>query len=77
MLSGLASAYVEAINRGAVPNIESAWTYLCRDECQKGVLEAIEGVEHNLKEAEKNLPMDNEGIREVIKKAREDALKVF
>lgn len=29
MLYNLACSYVEAINNGAVPNIETAWTYLC------------------------------------------------
>ena len=29
MLSGLLISYVQAINEGAVPNIESAWTYVC------------------------------------------------
>jgi hypothetical protein len=33
MLSNLADAYVSAINNGAVPNIETAWTYICRNEC--------------------------------------------
>lgn len=29
MLYNLAQNYVEAINNGAVPNIETAWTYIC------------------------------------------------
>ena len=33
MLATLAGQYVQAINNGAVPNIESAWTYICRSEC--------------------------------------------
>jgi hypothetical protein len=32
MLCKLADVYVSAINEGAVPNIESAWTYICRNE---------------------------------------------
>jgi len=35
MLYNLALSYVEAINKGAVPNIESAWSYICKNECQK------------------------------------------
>ncbi len=27
-LGGLAQAYTHAINQGAIPNIESAWTYV-------------------------------------------------
>jgi hypothetical protein len=77
MLAGLSSAYVLAINRGAVPNIESAWTYLCRDECQKGLQEAVEAAENALKEAEKVLPLDEEGIKEVLKGAREVAIRLY
>lgn len=32
MLLKLAEVYVSAINEGAVPNIENAWTYICRNE---------------------------------------------
>ena len=35
MLSGLLRNYVSAINEGAVPNIENAWTYICKSHCQK------------------------------------------
>ena len=33
MLSNLCLSYVDAINKGAVPNIESAWSYICKNEC--------------------------------------------
>ena len=33
MLMSLCDNYVTAINNGAVPNIESAWSYICKDEC--------------------------------------------
>ena len=33
MLLNLAENYVTAINKGAVPNIENAWTYICKSEC--------------------------------------------
>jgi Guanylate-binding protein, C-terminal domain/Guanylate-binding protein, N-terminal domain len=35
MLYNLVLAYVDAINKGAVPNIESAWSYICKNECLK------------------------------------------
>jgi hypothetical protein len=37
MLCNLATSYVVAINNGAVPNIETAWTYICKDECAKAL----------------------------------------
>lgn len=33
MLLELCLAYTQAINKGTVPCIESAWTYLCQNEC--------------------------------------------
>ena len=41
MLAGLVVNYVDAINKGAVPNIENAWSYLCKNECQKGLQESM------------------------------------
>ena len=35
VLAGLSEAYVNAINQGAVPNIENAWTYVCQAESMK------------------------------------------
>jgi hypothetical protein len=29
----LAEAYTASINKGSVPCIESAWSYLCKNEC--------------------------------------------
>lgn len=35
MLVGIMRNYVESINSGAVPNIENAWTYICKDHSRK------------------------------------------
>ncbi len=35
MLYNLAKSYVDSINTGAVPSIESSWSYICKNECQK------------------------------------------
>jgi len=45
MLLTLADSYVTAINHGAVPNIESAWTYLCKKESQKAMEVSLNMVE--------------------------------
>ena len=39
MISNLVESYVQALNRGAAPNISSAWTYICKSECIKGLRE--------------------------------------
>ena len=32
MWANLVDVYASAINQGAVPNIENAWQYICKDE---------------------------------------------
>ena len=45
----LCQAYTTAINQGSVPCIESAWTYLCQNECHRAVQDAIATYEKDLK----------------------------
>lgn len=35
MYIALVKNYINSINDGAVPNIENAWSYVCKDECYK------------------------------------------
>lgn len=37
MFVEIIKAYIQAINTGGVPNIENAWTYLCKQEGQKAM----------------------------------------
>lgn len=41
MLCELIESYVHAVNKGAVPNIENAWNYICKNECAKAFEDAI------------------------------------
>lgn len=42
MFWNLVQSYVEAINKGAIPSIESSWAYICKNECQKAQDDAFE-----------------------------------
>jgi hypothetical protein len=42
MYCDLMTSYVSAINEGAVPVIESAWTHICNNESQKATAEAYD-----------------------------------
>lgn len=42
MFASLVSNYIKAINEGAVPSIENAWSYICKNECLKAVFDASE-----------------------------------
>jgi len=37
LLVALCKGYMEAINKGALPNVESAWFYVCRSEGLRAV----------------------------------------
>ena len=50
MLCSVIKSHLDAINNGAVPNIETAWYYLCKDECIKAVNQAFDTYEKVLKE---------------------------
>jgi hypothetical protein len=49
MFLELCYAYTEAINKGSVPCVESAWTYLCQNECQRAMQDSIANYEKELK----------------------------
>lgn len=60
MLANLAESYVTAINNGAVPNIETAWTYICKNECQKAIEEAVGIAEADVRELAVKLPLNED-----------------
>ena len=35
-------SYVDAINKGAIPSIESSWAYICKNECLKAQDDALD-----------------------------------
>lgn len=45
MFVELCQAYAESINAGSVPNIESAWTSLCKNENLRAIKQAVESYE--------------------------------
>jgi hypothetical protein len=51
MFFGMVQSYVAAINQGAVPNIENAWNYICKNECLKALHEAIELFNQEIEES--------------------------
>ena len=47
----LCIAYTQAINKGSVPCIESAWTYVCQNENNRAIESAIMAYKKELKES--------------------------
>jgi len=78
MYVNLMKSYVSAINNGAVPNIENAWTYICKNECMKAMYDAMETYDKMIKEILHNkLPMTFEELKICHKMAKEAALNNF
>lgn len=55
----LCISYVEAINKGAVPCIESAWKYVCQFEAEKHIKQLKQELELKLKDFLKQ-PIQND-----------------
>jgi hypothetical protein len=78
MFACLMKNYVIAINNGAVPNIENAWNYLCKDECVKAVNQAFEVYDKTLKELLlPKVPTTSEEMKSAHKSAKDAAMEVF
>ena len=78
MLFNLALSYVNAINKGVVPNIENAWTYVCKNECMKAFQNSMDKYDTTIKElTTEKLPMEDCDLKILHKEARDLALAEF
>lgn len=78
MMATLAESYVQSINNGAVPNIENAWSYICKSECHKAIEESMEKFETTMRDvALQRIPMEEEELHECYLEAKREALSVF
>ena len=78
MYVDLIRSYATAINNGAVPAIDSAWTYICNNECQKAITEALENYEQVIKELLHNkIPLPQEELKSYNKMAKDSAVSVY
>jgi len=78
MLCNLAQTYISAINKGVVPNIENAWSYICKNECVKAFHSSLEKYDITLKElAYSKIPMEELELKKCHKEARQAAVDFF
>lgn len=78
MLANLIEAYVKAINYGAVPSIENAWTYICKTECTKSLQNAQDIYDKILLSSVSNrFPISEEELKMFHNEAKEAALEHF
>jgi len=50
MFWNLMKSYVDAINQGAIPSIESSWSYICKNECLKALDDSFDMFSKHLDE---------------------------
>jgi hypothetical protein len=78
MMATLAESYVASINNGVVPNIENAWSYICKSECHKAIEESMQRFETFLKDMiVPKIPIDDDELKECYQEAKKEALSLF
>ena len=78
MLAWLMQNYVTSINQGAIPNIDNAWSYLCKNECQKALEESLDIFEEEFKSNfEIRVPLYEDELREIYRDSKARAFDHF
>ena len=78
MLVSLLQSYVTSINEGAVPNIENAWTYICKTQCNNALQNAYNEYEDMMRDTLlHSWPLAPEYLTSIHKDCREQALRSY
>ena len=78
MFADLVVNYVTAINKGAVPNIENAWTYISKGECQKSMEKSFDiFCEEFTSSFEMHQPLFEYDLKSLFKEAKVSSLVEF
>lgn len=75
MLASLASSYISAINGGSIPNIDSAWNYMCKSECDRLTSQALSSLQTSLSQF--TFPVKNDDLKERYKTEKEELVMRF
>ena len=78
MFWNLMKSYVDSINKGAIPSIESSWAYICKNECLKAQEDAFELYRKNIAEELKlGGPFYEHELKDIHSAAKSSALESF
>jgi hypothetical protein len=82
MFCNMIKSYIEAINQGAVPVIENAWGFMCKNECIKGMKNSVSLYEKYITENfslfnYKKIPNTAQELLKIHKEAKEKATENF
>ena len=78
MFWNLMKSYVDAINKGAIPSIESSWAYICKNECLKAQDDSFDVFQKAL--AEELLtagPFYDQEMKDIYSSCKRKALEHF
>lgn len=77
MFWNLMKSYVESINKGAIPSIESSWAYICKNECLKAQEDAFDLYRKTIADEISNAnggPFEDMELKEFHNEAKQKAL---
>jgi len=78
MFWNLMTSYVDAINKGAIPSIESSWAYICKNECLKAVDDSYDIFGKAISDDTKNGgPFFENELKDFYSSAKKKALQFF
>ena len=78
MFCNMIRSFVESINRGAIPNIASAWDFILENECMSAHGDALELYNQSLKQyLSQDKPKPFEEMFNILKNVRETALDKY
>ena len=77
MFINLLHSYVDMINEGAVPVIQTAWVYMRQNQAINAKKRCIEQYEKKVIELQNKLPMKEEYLKNILKKIKKDILFSF
>ena len=78
MFWNLVKSYVESINKGAIPSIESSWSYICKNECIKAQDDSYDKfVKALTTELEQGGPFYENELKDIYDSAKKQALTHF
>ena len=77
MLIDLIKSYVKMINEGAVPIIQTAWTYMRQNQAINAKKNAVENYKKKTQELINKFPMKEEYLKNILKKIKKEVLLSF
>jgi len=78
MFWNLMKSYVDAINKGAIPSIESSWAYICKNECLKAQDDSFDVFQKALAEELQTAgPFYDQEMKDIYSSCKKKALDHF